>query len=165
MRSLPTLRSCMLAVPYPRFIAVFLIALSLTSLAISLASLAGRFEVSATRPRTRTTSLPEHIARNLGPYSPYYRAGSYQPAPVGCEIDQVRSTAPSKTSQSSFRPPVSAGERLAATRHALPDRQRGQEDRCIGRQATEGDVLLCRPGILALLHVRILSLAGEHQRG
>ncbi|KAM0746334.1 phosphoglycerate mutase-like protein [Meredithblackwellia eburnea MCA 4105] len=58
-----------------------------TLLALAAVSEAGFERVHS--HASRATKLPDYIAQNLGPYSPYYAAGTYPAPPVGCSIDQV----------------------------------------------------------------------------
>ncbi|GAA5989509.1 hypothetical protein JCM10908_000509 [Rhodotorula pacifica] len=58
-----------------------------------------------------TNPLPDTIGRNVGPYSPYYNAGTYVAAPVGCVIDQVNIL----QRHGARYPTSSAGKKIAAS--------------------------------------------------
>ncbi|GAA6015338.1 hypothetical protein JCM10207_008954 [Rhodosporidiobolus poonsookiae] len=59
-----------------------------TTLAL-ITSLAAVAAAAPLEERAVKTALPSYIASNLGPYSPWAAAGTYQDAPAGCTIDMV----------------------------------------------------------------------------
>lgn len=135
------------------FSLLILIALSLTSVAFSLRGLAGPAGVPAIDQRASGLRLPAYIARNLGPYSPYYRSGRYQLVPPGCVIDQVRPRLLRGQQCQADELQSDAGQRSAATRRALPNHQCREKNCCFRRQAARCDVTLLKLDLSALVQV------------